>query len=66
MNDFTKEELIWLEEELNFSFQEHQQPAIAYKIHEKIQSMIENYCDHDFRTSNEVHFKCIHCGNREK
>lgn len=61
MNDFTKEEL-------NDIYEAVMDTAIAMPIDlpSKIQSLIDNYCEHDFRLSNEAHFKCKDCGGREK
>lgn len=47
MNDFTKEELIWLEEELECAMQDFSQPDICYEIHAKLSVLIDNYCDHE-------------------
>lgn len=48
MHDFTKEEL----EELNAMLHRHMHDAIdkrrANILHNKIQSMIDNYCEHDW------------------
>lgn len=41
MNYFTKEELIWLEEELSCNLEEYRQPDIAYDVHRKVKSMID-------------------------
>lgn len=48
MNDFTKEELVWLEEDMRLAIEEYSyhQPAIAYTIHKKLKAMIDSYCDH--------------------
>lgn len=49
MNDFTKEEL----EELNQILHRNAWQAIDARrlnlLHKKLQSMIENYCEHEFR-----------------
>ena len=59
MNDFTKEELQLAHEYLRGNTR-------TWKLADKIQSMIDNYCEHDYRTSNESHFKCKDCGVRER
>jgi hypothetical protein len=46
MNDFTKEEIIWLYEDIGCDLEEYQQPDIAYRIHEKLKKMVDNYCEH--------------------
>ena len=61
MNDFTKEELEDIYEAV-------MDTDIAMFLHlpKKIQSLIDNYCEHEYRHSNEAHFKCKYCGEREK
>lgn len=62
MNDFTKEELIWLEEDIRYSLEEYRQPEIAYEIHKKLISMIENYCEHDWQIGfGSIHSPVIYC-----
>lgn len=50
MNEFTKEELQWLFKEL---------PEGNHDLECKIQSMIENYCEHeaDFMDPNDIQCK---------
>ena len=64
MNDFTKEELIWLEQEIRLAIDEYQQPEIAYQIHDKVQSMIDNYCAHENRKQCNIseQIMCLDCG----
>jgi hypothetical protein len=62
MNDFTKEELIWLYEDIGYGLEEHQQPDIAYRIYEKLKSMIDNYCDHEYFISGGKNNVCHKCG----
>ena len=55
MNDFTKEEL----EELR------QHDNMSDELHKKIQSMIDNYCDHElwkFIADGGMGFECTKCG----
>jgi len=68
MNDFTKKELekllSWGDVYGEFG---HSWTYSSIKpLMDKLQSMIDNYCDHDFKTSNECHFKCSLCGERER
>lgn len=53
MNDFTKEELQYILEcvspddsALNGGW--YREPDVIYRLKEKIQSMIDNYCEHEF------------------
>jgi hypothetical protein len=60
MNDFTKEELEILQKAMNYWAGEHAGKVIKNKI----QSMIDNYCEHDCK---ETIFKvattsCSKCG----
>lgn len=54
MNDFTKEELliIWLSVPGNS----------YYDLKIKIESMIDNYCDHESNYYEPITIKCIKCG----
>jgi hypothetical protein len=70
MNDFTRDELIlvacWSVNRLNeVGIDQATDEGTIYLSH-KIQDMIMNYCDHEFRTSSEAHFKCTTCGVLEK
>jgi len=65
MNDFTKEELRHLADAILYCPLESRREKLLL-IREKIKSMIDNYCEHDYRTSNESHFKCKDCGIRER
>lgn len=47
INDFTKEELIWLGEEIILSNEQYLQPDIAYIVNDKIKSLIDKYCEHE-------------------
>jgi hypothetical protein len=63
MNDFTKDEL----EELYFYTTFHKdryQVEYPKELLKKIQSLIENYCEHDWRVNfNEREYsECIKCG----
>ena len=60
MNDFTKEELQDILACLPFSC--HKELGFAIKLYAKIQSMIEDYCEHDETEQHRVtlHF-CQRC-----
>lgn len=45
MNNFTKKELEWLEEDVSYGIADNNQPEIAYAILNKIQAMISNCCE---------------------
>lgn len=47
MNDFTKEELQWLGEELDLAASEYECPDIAYSIRDKIAKILAKDCGHD-------------------
>lgn len=69
MSDFTREELIilnngveYLPDSVNLSKEYLEK---CQKLTEKIQSMIKNYCGHDYEYmdhSTASYFKCIKCG----
>jgi len=64
MNDFTKEELVYLFNELDHNCMRYQEPDIAYEIKDKIKSMIDNYCDHEFHlnlSSFPSKLQCVKC-----
>lgn len=65
MNDFTKEELEKLEEILSWhgSSPPYSLEKIAIKLQRKIQSMIDNYCEHIyvFRCHDDTIY-CPKCG----
>ena len=64
MNDFTKEEL----EELSFwltrlAMMENKMYKLK-SIHEKIQSMIDNYCEHKNTRNGDPCQECEDCGKQ--
>lgn len=62
MNDFTKEELITLAESLPYIF--HKEPGYMTALLQKIDSMINNYCEHDgARGIDYPAEKCMECGH---
>ena len=57
MNDFTKEEL----EELKYFL--FGNPKSSVELCRKIQSMIDNYCEHDFQMNmHDAEWHCCKCG----
>jgi hypothetical protein len=63
MNEFTKEELF---EILGLASNAYGIKGSTMSIIVKIQSMIDSYCYHEYRTSHESHFKCKASDVREK
>ena len=56
MNEFTKEELTEL---LVLSYND----KISYELHEKIQSMLDNYCEHEqLKDVGAEYMFCRMCG----
>src|SRR5689334_2702919 len=47
MNDFTKEELIYLFEAIDSDIEYFNEPDIAYNARDKLKSIINNYCEHE-------------------
>jgi len=47
MNDFTKEELLHIFDSVNTDAKYYGDEHIAHPILKKIQSMIDNYCEHN-------------------
>ena len=63
MNDFTKEELF----DLKYAIEKMREPGKDilgfYKLRDKIQSMIDNYCEHDHKSYYEhvPVYECTKC-----
>jgi hypothetical protein len=47
MNEFTKEELIYLFEAIDSDIECFNEPEIAYDARDKLKSMVDNYCDNE-------------------
>ena len=64
MNDFTKDELIAIRDNLSAAYTPKEN-SILYGIYEKLQSMIENYCEHEYLDAmscgGEHYYQCIKC-----
>lgn len=60
MNDFTKDELETLLHALKHT------NIHDWEVGKKIQSMIDNYCDHEYRvcgTAHSMYARCFKCGD---
>lgn len=68
MNNFTKKELITLSLCMNdhVVFTQRKLPPSFYRLKNKLQSMIDNYCDHKFEQTDieSFEFHCIKCEER--
>ena len=72
MNDFTKEELIILNLDLETRIANAKLlrvPDHVVKLKDKIKSKIDNYCDHESEKASKwnhlgysIEWKCKHCG----
>lgn len=67
MNDFTKEELLiiyyWAIDRLEAVGIDFFREEGHDKVYEKIQSMIENYCEHEWNTNtHDFMLYCSRCG----
>jgi hypothetical protein len=57
MNDFTKDELIELQEASNYWHE-----GIETALTAKLKFMIDNYCDHDWDYGCRASYRCRSCG----
>lgn len=65
MNDFTKEELNELLDCIGWKLGEgHRNPNITFSLEKKIQSMIDNYCEHKNIAPEYSCIMCYECGKR--
>ena len=66
MNDFTKEELEYLYHTIDNIVECYSEPDIGYLVRDKIQRMIDNYCDHHFEAIKDCFDQyipvCMKCG----
>ena len=60
MNDFSKQELIFLHETLSHMVQDYHEPDSTYELRDKIKFIMANYCDH--HESGEVEIFVDVCG----
>lgn len=64
MNDFTKEELNILHEFLDTACELYSEPDSTYSLRDKIQTMIDNYCEHEGSEPKLVLVKnCVKCNS---
>lgn len=61
MNDFTKEELKYLYEAAETEVKYFNDGHIGHSVLLKLQSMIDNYCEHEWRSSAIDAIYCPHC-----
>ena len=62
MNDFTKEELEYLYQFLTIAIESYQEPGKTYELRDKLQSLIDNYCEHESGDPKLVFIKeCTKC-----
>ncbi len=72
MNNFTKEQLLYIEKALHWYIQSDDNPRDDYQclfVSKKIQSMIDNYCEHEPADKYPNIFKwqlCAKCGEEYK
>ena len=64
MNEFTKEELLWLKHEVGVNIESFPNIHIACDIYRKLKSMIDNYCEHSESEPNHDYDveQCNKCG----
>lgn len=62
MNDFTKEEFNILHEFLDTACELYSEPDSTYSLRDKIQSMIDNYCEHENKQNGFLCQECMDCG----
>lgn len=67
MNDFTKEELEMIRDDLDHEMSTYKMADNDFNrnLRNKTQRMIDNYCDHHKATifgENEAHSQCLKCG----
>lgn len=65
MNDFTKKELIALEDAMEQRLIDHPPKGGESPLLKKIQCMIDNYCEHDWRKGVPL-FNDIYCTKCDK
>ena len=62
MNDFTKEELSILDDCMIIAIDEYNVAERIFEVKEKLESIIDNYCEHDFHQLTCSHNQCKSCG----
>jgi hypothetical protein len=66
MNDFTKEELERTCQFFNIAIEDFQEPDSTYELRDKVQSMIDNYCEHEFQVKSLAPHFLIMCAKCSK
>ena len=61
MNDFTKKELTYILDNMINIIEIYPDSNIPYSIRDKIQSMIDNYCEHIWTDGSGNYLTCIKC-----
>lgn len=64
MNDFTKEELEELIYDIEIALQEYGTLDKPYHLRTKIQSMIDNHCEHENTRNGDPCLECCDCGKQ--
>lgn len=65
MNNFTKEELQLMSDLISEFFYSRKEPNDVYLLRNKIESMIDKYCEHHKVTiigEKETYSQCLKCG----
>lgn len=69
MNDFTKDELQIILLEINIGMKRYggilKVADSVIDLRDKIEAMIENYCEHDYSMEYTPHRMCSKCGDRK-
>ena len=63
MNEFTKEELERICQFFNIAIEDYKEPDSTYELRDKIQSLIDNYCEHTSKQYYEhvMLYECNDC-----
>lgn len=61
MNDFTKDELMNISDAILYSSLFHSRQDRLIPIRDKIQSLIDNYCDHELIPNGSGNYICSKC-----
>ena len=62
MNDFTKDELEWLLETVDYCIEEFQEQNPAYSVQCKLKSIIDSHCEHKSTNYDDGLYYCDDCG----
>ena len=65
MNEFTKEELKYIRDTMVNIVEVYPDTELPYSIRDKIQRMIDNYCDHKGLIDEHMDYcRCRQCGEK--